>query len=724
MTSSDPLNAAFSLAAEFIEHTSKSVFLTGKAGTGKTTFLKHVASTTRKNFAIAAPTGVAAINAGGMTLHSLFQLPFGIYVPGTHHPNETIQVTTRNTLFRNLHISKSKRELLQELELLIIDEVSMVRCDMLDAVDTILRMVRKNQKPFGGVQLLFIGDLYQLSPVAKQEEWSILKDFYASPFFFHATVIQELSPLCLQLTKIYRQNEQTFIDLLNNIRDNQMSDGDIELLNTRLRKFEKKEGAVTLTTHNYKADAINASQLERLSGKEFSFEAIVEKDFPERNYPTDEVIVLKRGARIMFIKNDTSEEKRYYNGKMATVTHVDEDAIEVEFDEGETFDLRRETWPNIRYVYNAQTDEIEEEELGSFTQFPIRLAWAITIHKSQGLTFQRAIIDAGESFAPGQVYVALSRCTSLDGLLLESPISRKQIMTDPQVVAYTQKLQNEVVLLDVLQSEKVNYEKDRFTRLLDFGKLKEVFAEWAVTVQEKKLPDQDKAVELSKQLNSKTAELMEIASQTLLWIDRNFNRSTETGNQQDLIKGLKKSVNHFYNVLYSELFEKLQNHMMNLKGKSKVKKYVAEVSTLALLVKAKAEKIRDATWRGESLFEGNAVLFSKPAKSIQAEVDKPAVNSAWESKLLFDKGLTTDKIASVRGLAVSTIEGHIAQFVKSGDVDIVKLMSKERLSKIEAVFHELNTTTLSQVKEKLGEGYSYGEIRMVFNHLEFKKSQN
>jgi uncharacterized protein YpbB len=217
---------------------------------------------------------------------------------------------------------------------------------------------------------------------------------------------------------------------------------------------------------------------------------------------------------------------------------------------------------------------------------------------------------------------------------------------------------------------------------------------------------------------------MEIASQTLLWIDRNFNRSTETGNQQDLIKGLKKSVNHFYNVLYSELFEKLQNHMMNLKGKSKVKKYVAEVSTLALLVKAKAEKIRDATWRGESLFEGNAVLFSKPAKSIQAEVDKPAVNSAWESKLLFDKGLTTDKIASVRGLAVSTIEGHIAQFVKSGDVDIVKLMSKERLSKIEAVFHELNTTTLSQVKEKLGEGYSYGEIRMVFNHLEFKKSQN
>jgi hypothetical protein len=724
MTFSDPLNAAFSLAAEFIEHTSKSVFLTGKAGTGKTTFLKHVASTTRKNFAIAAPTGVAAINAGGMTLHSLFQLPFGIYVPGTHHPNETIQVTTRNTLFRNLHISKSKRDLLQELELLIIDEVSMVRCDMLDAIDTILRMVRKNQKPFGGVQLLFIGDLYQLSPVAKQEEWSILKDFYASPFFFHATVIQELSPLCLQLTKIYRQNEQTFIDLLNNIRDNQMSDGDIELLNTRLRKFEKKEGAVTLTTHNYKADAINASQLERLSGKEFSFEAIVEKDFPERNYPTDEVIVLKRGARIMFIKNDTSEEKRYYNGKMATVTHVDEDAIEVEFDEGETFDLRRETWPNIRYVYNAQADEIEEEELGSFTQFPIRLAWAITIHKSQGLTFQRAVIDAGESFAPGQVYVALSRCTSLDGLLLESPISRKQIMTDPQVVAYTQKLQNEVVLLDVLQSEKVNYEKDRFTRLLDFGKLKEVFAEWAVTIQEKKLPDQDKAVELSKQLNSKTAELMEIASQTLLWIDRNFNRSTETGNQQDLIKGLKKSVNHFYNVLYSELFEKLQNHIMNLKGKSKVKKYVAEVSTLALLVKAKAEKIRDATWRGERLFEGNAVLFSKPAKSIQAEVDKPAINSAWESKLLFDKGLTIDKIASVRELAVSTIEGHIAQFVKSGDVDIVKLMSKERLSKIEAVFHELNTTTLSQVKEKLGEGYSYGEIRMVFNHLEFKKSQN
>jgi uncharacterized protein YpbB len=724
MISSDPLNTAFSLAAEFIEHTSKSVFLTGKAGTGKTTFLRHVASTTHKNFAIAAPTGVAAINAGGMTLHSLFQLPFGIYVPGMYQHSDAIQVTTRNSLFKNLHISKSKRDLLQELELLIIDEVSMVRCDMLDAVDTILRVVRKSQKPFGGIQLLFIGDLYQLSPVAKPEEWSILKDFYEGPFFFHAAVIKELSPLCLQLTKIYRQNEQTFINLLNNVRNNEVSDHDIELLNSRLRKLEKKDGAVTLTTHNYKADTINASQLERLSGKAFSFKAIVENDFPGRNYPADEIIVLKRGARIMFIKNDASEEKRYYNGKMATVKHVDEDAIEVEFDEGETFDLRHETWRNIRYVYNAQTDEIEEEELGSFTQFPIRLAWAITIHKSQGLTFQRAVIDAGDSFAPGQVYVALSRCTSLDGLLLESPISRKQIMTDPQVVAYTQQLQNEIVLLDVLENEKASYEKDRFTKLFDFSKLQEVIADWAVTVQEKKLPDHESAVELTKQLGGKTSELMDIASKTLQWIDRNFTRSNETGNQEDLIKGLRKSVNHFYNVLHDELFYKLQQHLLSLKGKSKVKKYLAEVSTIAMLVKAKAEKISEATWCSQKLFEGNAELFSKPAKKIQDEVDKPAVNSAWESKLLFDQGITIDKIASVRGLATSTIEGHIAQFVKTGDIDILKLLSEEKVKTIEGAFHELGVTALTPVKEKLGDGFSYGEIRMVFNHLEFKKNQN
>ncbi|HET9052915.1 MAG TPA: AAA family ATPase, partial [Cyclobacteriaceae bacterium] len=408
MSLRDESNVTFSLAADFINHTSKSVFLTGKAGTGKTTFLKYICENTYKNFVVAAPTGVAAINAGGVTLHSLFQLPFGIYLPLHHVPevHSHVQVTTRATLFKNLQLSKSKRDLLQELELLIIDEVSMVRCDMLDAMDVILKTVRKNQRPFGGVQVLFIGDLYQLSPVAKGEEWRMLRGYYQSPYFFDSKVVLDSPPLCIELKKIYRQNEQVFIDLLNNVRNNVATVQDLALLNARLTTEENTEGYVTLTTHNDKANAINARELAKLPDEEHAFPATIQNEFSEKSYPTDPVLTLKKGARIMFIKNDTSEEKKYYNGKMATVTGIEGDTVTVEFDQGGVLELTRETWRNIRYRYNNDTDEIDEEELGSFIQFPIRLAWAITIHKSQGLTFQHAIIDAGSSFATGQVYVA------------------------------------------------------------------------------------------------------------------------------------------------------------------------------------------------------------------------------------------------------------------------------------------------------------------------------
>jgi PIF1-like helicase/Helix-turn-helix domain/Helicase len=716
----DSANKMFALAADFISHTSRSVFLTGKAGTGKTTFLKYIAENTNKNFVVAAPTGVAAINAGGMTLHSLFQLPFGIYLPGFHAQHSSIQITNRNTLFKNLHLSKSKRDLLQELELLIIDEVSMVRCDMLDALDTILRVVRKNQKSFGGVQVLFIGDLYQLSPVAKPDEWNIMKEHYESPFFFHSKVVQESPPLCIQLNKIYRQNEQTFIDLLNNIRNNEVTDEDFELLNSRLVSVKNPEGAVTLTTHNHKADAINNQELTKLKGSSFTFEAEVEGDFPERNFPTESVLSLKKGARIMFIKNDTSEEKKYYNGKIATITHVDEDAVEVEFDEGETFDLRTEIWRNIKYQYNAAKDEIEEEELGSFTQFPIRLAWAITIHKSQGLTFQKAIIDAGSSFAPGQVYVALSRCTSLQGIVLQTPITYKQISTDPQVVAYSQELHNELALVDLLEKEKVAYEKDHFVRLFDFYKLQQAIVEWAAEIPEKKLPDMDAAMQLSKDLLQKSTELIDLATKTQQWIERNFKEAVEKDNYEALVQGLTRSVTHFNNLLHDEFFIKIQQHLAALKGKSKVKKYTKEVIELGTLVSAKAKKIGVAKWNNELLLKENTKQF-KEGTAVRELVEKPVVNSAWESKILFDSGISMEGIASARGLALSTIEGHLAQYVKTGDIEITKLVSLTKINAIEEAFKELQSTSLSQVKQKLGDAYSYGDIRMVFNHLEYLK---
>lgn len=709
----DSSNTLFALAADFIQHTSRSVFLTGKAGTGKTTFLRHIAATTKKNFAIAAPTGVAAINAGGVTLHSLFQLPFGVYLPGYHSADSAIQITNRNTLFKNLHLSKTKRDVIQEMDLLIIDEISMVRCDMLDAVDTILKVVRRSQQPFGGVQVLFIGDLFQLSPVAKAEEWAVMKEHYQSPFFFHAKVMGEAKPLNIELTKIYRQNEQTFIDLLNNIRQGEVSDDDLSLLNSR-KQQQTIGGAITLTTHNQKADTINEQELGSLGSKAFRFPAIIENDFPEKSYPTDEVLVLKKGARIMFIKNDSGEERKYYNGKMATVTHVDEDAVEVEFDGGSTFDLTRETWRNIRYKYQAEADEIEEEELGTFTQFPIRLAWAITIHKSQGLTFEKAVIDAGSSFAPGQVYVALSRCTSLEGLVLQTPIAARQIMTDPQVIEYTKNLTTVTELNELLESEKSIHTKLQIARSFSFSKIKDAISQWAAAIGEQKSPDAN-AIQLSGKLMAKAITLDELAVKTRSWLERK-SEGVQTA-EQVFEQGLRKSIEHFYELLHNDFYLPLQEHESSFKERKKVKKKLQEVVHLLALVRAHAQRLCSIFLEDEIMFDGKPGYFSATAPV----KEKPSVNSAWESKLLYDKGISLENIASVRGLALTTIEGHIAQFIKTGDVDIKKMVSEEKVIAIQAAFVELQTTSLTPVKEKLGSDYSYGEIRMVFNYMEYLK---
>jgi len=715
LTVRDNTNTFFTLAAEFINNTSRSVFLTGKAGTGKTTFLKYICEHTHKNFVVAAPTGVAAINAGGVTLHSLFQLPLGIYLPGFRTHESSVAVTNRNTLFKNLRLSNSKRDLLQELDLLIIDEVSMVRCDMLDAVDAILRVVRKNQRPFGGVQVLFIGDLYQLSPVAGNEEWSILKEHYESPFFFHAKAVQQAPPLSIELTKIYRQSEQKFIDLLNNIRNNEVTEYDFELLNSRRESIEDTEGFVTLTTHNYKADTINERELSKLTGKPFQFPAIVEDDFPERNFPTDSTLVLKEGARIMFIKNDSSEEKRYYNGKLATVIEVDDTAITVQFDEGETFELTKETWRNIRYKYNSEEDEIEEEELGAFTQFPIRLAWAITIHKSQGLTFQKAIIDAGSSFAPGQVYVALSRCTSLQGLILQTTITAKQISTDPVVVSYSQSLQTENSLKEELQSSVEEYEKEYFFKLFNFNKIQRAIEDWALEVPEKKLPNLKEAIGLSKELKQKSDELIDVSEKTQQWIERNFKEARSTGEYEKLNGGLVRSVNHFNTTLHDQFFEKLQQHYASLKGKVKVKKYQKDVRELASIISAKAKKIRHAEWQNQVLFTGEQRAFTELH---DIPVVKTKGKSALETFELFKEHGDIQKIAEIRGLAFSTIETHLFEFVRSGKLKVEQMVTPEKINAISKMMSKMKEAKTADLKAALGENYSFNEIRAVFFHLQ------
>lgn len=720
MSPRDESNITFSLAADFINHTSKSVFLTGKAGTGKTTFLKYICENTHKNFVVAAPTGVAAINAGGVTLHSLFQLPFGIYLPLHHVPevHSNVQVTTRATLFKNLQLSKSKRDLLQELELLIIDEVSMVRCDMLDAVDVILKTVRKNQRPFGGVQVLFIGDLYQLSPVAKGEEWRMLREYYQSPYFFDSKVVFDSPPLCIELKKIYRQNEQIFIDLLNNIRNNVASPKDLALLNSRLTSVEDTTGYVTLTTHNDKANAINARELARLVAEEHEFPATIEHEFSDKSFPTDPVLILKKDARVMFIKNDTSEEKKYYNGKIATVTGIDGETIRVEFDQGGEFELTRETWRNIRYRYNADTDEIDEEELGSFTQFPIRLAWAITIHKSQGLTFQNAIIDAGSSFATGQVYVALSRCTSLEGLVLHTPITQQQISTDPKVIAYANELKDELVLTDMLQREREVFEKHHFVKLFDFNKVTRTLSDWQETLTAKKNDALNDTIQLSHALVRDGIVLDEVSVKTQLWIERNFDDALQHGNYDKLVEGLKKSVAHFNTLLHDGFFVKLQQQHAKIKSKAKVKKHVKALEAVASLVAAKALKLRQANWRDEALFTGDEAHYANTL----VKTPKEKISSATETFALYNREGDIEKVAQLRGLAVSTIESHLAGFVKTGELAIEKIVDPEKIKTIIALIEKTGATTTSFLKNTLGENYSYNEIRAVMYHLDRLKS--
>ena len=422
----------YDLAREFALSTNRSIFLTGKAGTGKTTFLRKLQKETKKQMAIVAPTGVAAINAGGTTIHSMFQLPFTPFIP-THEE--------RKALVERIKMAGYKRKVIQELELLVIDEISMVRADVLDAVDTVLRHFRyRHNEPFGGVQLIFIGDMFQLSPVAVDDEWRLLSRYYQSPYFFHSRVITEQKPVYIELDKIFRQQNATFIQILNEVRNNCLTQSGLQTLMSRYQpQFvpDNNDTYITLTTHNYKADQINSLELAGIKSKTYKFEATIKGDFQEKSYPTEKILELKVGAKVMFIRNDNENPRRFYNGKIGVIEDISNDMISIFCPEDNSeIETGRMEWENIRYSTNEKTKQIEEEVTGTFTQFPLRLAWAITIHKSQGLTFDKAVIDAGDAFAAGQVYVALSRCRTLEGLVLKSRINPLSIENDRQIVEH------------------------------------------------------------------------------------------------------------------------------------------------------------------------------------------------------------------------------------------------------------------------------------------------
>lgn len=456
------MNSELQLAWQLVQNTSCNVFLTGKAGTGKTTFLRELYAQTHKRAVVLAPTGIAAINAHGSTLHSFFQLPFGPYIPGTDpRSNE-----------RNFKFSEKKRQLIRTLDLMIIDEISMVRPDLLDSVDAVLRRYKDHTKPFGGVQLLMIGDLQQLAPVTKPEEWEMLRQYYPTQYFFSSLALKEAGFTTIELKKVYRQSDQHFIDLLNKIRNNQIDANVLQELNAHYRPDfnpSPDEGYIHLTTHNWQADQINQRELDALETEPHTYVAEIWREFPEMSYPTPYELVLKVGAQVMFVKNDSSNPKRYYNGMIGRVVSMGNSIVRILPQDGEEIiEVTAEEWENTRYTINEETKEIEEDVLGTFKQMPLKTAWAITVHKSQGLTFERAIIDVQHSFSHGQTYVALSRCKNLEGMVLSSPIPPSAIICDQQVVAFNDNIERQLPTADKVNLLQREYFIELFADLFTF----------------------------------------------------------------------------------------------------------------------------------------------------------------------------------------------------------------------------------------------------------------
>ena len=468
-------NQDLQLAFDFVKYTNRNIFLTGKAGTGKTTFLKDLRKISPKRMIVVAPTGVAAINAGGVTIHSFFQLPFHPYLPSFYLPDNKRSSQTDQTDLSGYKLSSEKINIIKSLDLLIIDEISMVRADTLDAIDSALRRYKNRYLPFGGVQLLMIGDIQQLAPVVKDEDREIIGEYYDSFFFFGSKALCSTDYVTIELKHIYRQNDQVFINLLNKIRDNKVDQEVLNELNKRyIPDFDPDSGGgyITLTTHNYQAQEINDSKLEKLPGRTHSFKATIRDEFPELSYPNASELILKTGAQVMFVKNDLSGERLFFNGKIGKIKSFEDDMIVVKCPDDD-FDIGVEMveWQNVKYTINEETKEIEETVIGTFTQYPLKLAWAITIHKSQGLTFDRAVIDACAAFAHGQVYVALSRCRTLDGLVLSSHINRRSIIDNQEISDFVNgPAQNQPDRNQLAESKKA-YQRQLLSELFDFTPL-------------------------------------------------------------------------------------------------------------------------------------------------------------------------------------------------------------------------------------------------------------
>ena len=721
------------VAFDIVENTKRNVFLTGEAGTGKTTFLKRVLRDTDKRCIVVAPTGVAAINAGGSTIHSMFGLPTRMFLPtmSVVDPNVSQNIPMLQSHF---HYPKPKLDLFKNLDLLIIDEISMVRADLFDAIDHALRFARRSQLPFGGVQVLLIGDLFQLPPVVKNEEKPMLETYYESEFFFSSKAYFALNIMQMQLNKVYRQSNRTFISLLNNVRNAQLNDGDFEILQDRYQpNFEPdEEGFVTLCSHNSTADAINKEKLAKLPGESFKFHAEIKGDFFESQYPAEPVLELKEGAQVMFIKNDISGEKRYYNGKIAVVSHITQDKIEVVVPNSrEIIEVEKDVWQNLKYQYDEVEDRVNQNEVGSFTHFPLKLAWAITIHKSQGLTLEKVIIDAERSFAPGQVYVALSRCVSLDGLYLKSGINGRNIFIDPRIVEYSQHHVSTHDLPDILEQEKRQFGKDKLLKIYDFDHLRVFVYSWKQRLLAKH------GLEFPQDLNdwselaiSTLYELNRVAEKFQYQINQTFEDNKLNADLLDaLTERCTKATQYFVAKLDENCLNQLKLLLNAYTLKSKQKKWRKEVEALSHVLFAKRHQLVYVTYRsirlctlempfsftGDKKPDQNEVVPAetqtslKKNKNTENSVIPETVQLTVES---YKKTKSFTKTAEERGFVVSTIESHLIRAVEVGLMRKSDFLDDQTINEIRGAKENIEQK-LSEIKAKFNDKYSYFELKLA-----------
>ncbi len=717
------------LANRFVNNTQRHIFLTGKAGTGKTTFLHQLAQETYKKMAIAAPTGIAAINAGGVTLHSLLQLPFGTFIPDDGYGfgnNQSAQINTPRTVKANFKINKTKRQLLQELELLIIDEVSMLRADLLDCIDTVLRHVRRKNQPFGGLQLLFIGDLLQLPPVVKDYEQKILSQYYTSSYFFAAKALEKSPPVYLELEKIYRQQDDQFVGLLNRFRNNNVKQADIDLLNQRyVEEDAVQDESIKITTHNRKADEINQRALTQLSSASQTYRAEVYNDFPENMYPVSDRLELKVGAQVMFIKNDHTEEKRYFNGKIGKVHSLSNTAIEIMCDGDDApISVEKYEWENIRYTLNKETQEVEQQTMGTFKQFPLKLAWAITVHKSQGLTFEKATLDLSGAFAPGQIYVALSRLTSLEGLSLSSKIADQIIAEDNSVADYARNKQTEDALNEQLQIDQRNFVKSYTIAAFDLSKLAYTFNDHLKSFnKEESKSAKQQYQDWTKALSEEVKSIQKVA----VSFQKQLANIVEQGGDfvPVILERLEKAQDYFDPIL-SNLQNKINEQIDALQVKSKVKKYIKELESLEAQVYSQRQTIAKTSMMLANLQNGDQLTQTQLAATnltqereeiiSKRNTKKPKTPTSEISYDLYKAGLSLDEIAAKRGLVPGTIASHLCHYIEKGEISALDFIDQDKLNNILKVSEAIDSDKSGEIKAKLGDEYTYEDIKFAIAH--------